>query len=100
MNDLVSRCSKRVFRQYIQSVSSSNLSSAVAHYLNCYLSNSNKLASSNTNTSILSSTNLNQTNNDTKPTPDNIEQTINNKISNKKRKKNQRKNNKLGKLKF
>lgn len=39
LNELVSRCVKRVFRQYVQAVSSLSLSQAVAHFLNCYLSN-------------------------------------------------------------
>jgi protein TIF31 len=49
LNELVSRCSKRVFRQYIQNVSNLNLSNALAHYLNCYLSNhvSNNNAANN-----------------------------------------------------
>ena len=38
MCELVSRCSKRIFRQYIQGVSGLNMSAAVAHYLNSYLS--------------------------------------------------------------
>lgn len=39
VNELISRCAKRVFRSYIQSVSSLNMAQAVAHFLNCYLSN-------------------------------------------------------------
>ena len=38
MCELVSRCSKRIFRQYIQGVSGLNMSAAVAHYLNSFLS--------------------------------------------------------------
>ena len=47
VNELVSRCSKRVFRQYIQNVSNLNLSTAIAHYLNCYLSNFVKTSNAN-----------------------------------------------------
>jgi protein TIF31 len=50
LNELVARASKRVFRQYIQNVASLNLSSAIAHYLNCYLSNYVKTATSPTGT--------------------------------------------------
>ena len=45
MNELVSRSCKRVFRQYIQSVASSSTGAAVAHFLNCYLSNFTKSSS-------------------------------------------------------
>ncbi|CAF0764388.1 unnamed protein product [Brachionus calyciflorus] len=38
INELVSRCAKRVFRQFIQSVPAVNLSASVALFLNCYLS--------------------------------------------------------------
>jgi hypothetical protein len=90
LNELVARCVKRSFRQYIQNVSSSSLSAAVAHYLNCYLSNSAKLASTSLNTSSNTANSLVQSDNNNNTT----EQTINK--TNKKRKKNQRKNNKLG----
>ena len=93
MNELVTRCVKRSFRQYIQNVSSTSLSAAVAHYLNCYLSNSAKLASTSTNTSSNTTNSVVQSDNNN----NNTEQTVN-KTSNKKRKKNQRKNNKLGLL--
>ncbi|RNA07911.1 clustered mitochondria -like protein [Brachionus plicatilis] len=38
VNELVNRCAKRVFRQFVQSVPPLNLSTCVAHFLNCYLS--------------------------------------------------------------
>lgn len=94
INELVSRCVKRSFRQYVQSVSSTNLSTSVAHYLNCYLSNSAKLQS-NTSLNNNNSNNVVQSDNNN----NNTEQ-IANKTSNKKRKKNQRKNNKFGKFSF
>ena len=46
VNELVSRSCKRVFKQYIQSVASSHLSHAVAHFLNCFLSHHVKAACS------------------------------------------------------
>lgn len=39
ISELISRSCKRVFKQYIQSVSSSHLSHATSHFLNCYLGN-------------------------------------------------------------
>jgi protein TIF31 len=38
MNELVSRCAKRVFRNYLQSVNNLYLSTATSHFMNCYLS--------------------------------------------------------------
>ncbi len=109
MNDLVSRCAKRVFRQYIQSVSSPNLSLAVAHFLNCYLSSSVKLNS----TSSSSASNASATTNGTqanagattateksKEEPVAEQTAVNKSTWNKKRKKNQRKGNKAGSQKF
>jgi protein TIF31 len=59
LNELVSRCVKRVFRQYVQAVSSLSLSQAVAHFLNCYLSNYVKqLAQSVSPTSAVTNGNL------------------------------------------
>lgn len=66
INELVNRCAKRVFRQFIQAVPPLNLSASVAHFLNCYLGN------------FVKSTSLGQVEN------------VENKIS-KKRKKNQNK---------
>ena len=45
INELVNRCAKRVFRQFIQSVPAVNLSASIAHFLNCYLSNYVKTSS-------------------------------------------------------
>lgn len=47
INELVSRSCKRVFKQYVQAVSSSHLSYAVAHFLNCLLSHHVKTNSNN-----------------------------------------------------
>lgn len=54
VNELISRCAKRVFRSYIQSVSTLNMAQAVAHFLNCYLSNYVKQLSSSSSSSATS----------------------------------------------
>ena len=100
INDLVSRCVKRLFRQYAQTVSSVSLSAAVAHFLNCYLSNWTKVATSSSSTSSTQHTN----GSDSAATPDTAVATaadaktnVSSSTSSKKKRKNQRKS-KQGKI--
>lgn len=48
-NEIISRCVKRIFRTYLQNVNSAYVSSAIAHFLNCYLSSFTKSATPLTN---------------------------------------------------
>lgn len=93
VNELVSRSAKRVFKQYVQAVSSLNLSAAISHFLNCYLSNFVKVPSSTSGQSttvVSSSTNQNgQVAN--QQTDASSEQQISKASTSKKRKKNQNK---------
>lgn len=97
--ELVSRCAKRVFRQYVQTVSGLSLSAAVAHFLNCYLSmafkssggSSSPVASATSSTS--GSAPANSSTGVVEATTSS-EQTVAGKAATKKnRKKNQKKNN-------
>lgn len=86
VNELVSRSCKRVFKQYIQSVSSSHTSYAISHFLNCFLSNHVKINQSST-----ASTDSNQQS--TSPSTNDPTEALTK--SKKNRKKNQKKNNKI-----
>lgn len=61
VNELISRCAKRVFRSYIQSVSTLNMAQAVAHFLNCYLSNYVKQLSSSSSSATSTASTANNT---------------------------------------
>ena len=100
LNELVSRSCKRVFKQYIQSVTSLNLSSAIALFLNCYLSSNVKSSQQSTSPAVssASSTTNNTSNTTTVPTESSTNSNENDQssgkgLSNKKRKKNQKRNN-------
>lgn len=92
VNELISRCAKRVFRLYIQSVSSLNMAQAVSHFLNCYLSNFVKQTS---NASITNSTTSNGLNALAKVIDEEVKTagSVINASGTKKKKKNQKKNN-------
>jgi protein TIF31 len=96
----VSRCVKRVFKNYIQSVSSLNLSAAIAHFLNCFLSHSVKVTSNTPAPTPTSNGAQSSTSDKTVPAvaaaaAANDAEPASNKSS-KKRKKNQKKNNRYG----
>lgn len=88
MNELVSRSCKKVFKQYVQSVSSLNLSAAIAHFLNCYLSNPIKATTQPQTSTNTSNSTVSQT---AEATNDNDQAKS---LTNKKRKKNQKQKNK------
>jgi protein TIF31 len=90
MCELVSRCAKRIFRQYIQGVSGLSLSAAVAHYLNSYLSLTFK-SNGNVTTTNLNGSPPNASNGQI-VSPNETESTISKTAVKKSRKKNQKKN--------
>ena len=90
MCELVSRCAKRIFRQYIQGVSGLSLSAAVAHYLNSYLSLTFK-SNGNVTTTNLNGSPPNASNGQI-VSPNETESTVSKTAVKKSRKKNQKKN--------
>ena len=87
----MSRCSKRIFRSYIQAVSSTNLSAAISHYLNCFLSNFVKTtaqSASSTAASVIPASAASNAQSQT--TADSAELQVTKASTNKKRKKNQK----------
>lgn len=96
VNELISRCAKRVFRTYIQTVSSLNMAQACAHFLNCFLSNFVKQTSNSSSANpATNSLNMNGLNSSAKVADDEAKNsgTAVSTSINKKKKKNQKKNN-------
>lgn len=90
MNELVSRSCKRIFKQYMQTISCSHISYAVSHFLNCFLGNHVKVSNNNNN-------NTEQSTQQTTSTADANTEQLSAKAK-KNKKKNAKKNNKISVL--